>query len=95
MLELYQFEDCPYSTKVRKRLSEMEIDYILRNVSQDTSQRDRLRNISGQDEVPTLIDSDRDAIIAADEKELFNILKITMLGDPPRPWVWRVLFVIL
>lgn len=75
MLELYQFEDCPYSTKVRKRLSEMEIDYILRNVSQDTSQRDRLRNISGQDEVPTLIDSDRDAIIAADEKRIIQHLE--------------------
>ena len=75
MLELYQFEDCPYSTKVRKRLSEMEIDYILRNVSQDTSQRDRLRNISGQDEVPTLIDSDRDVIIAADEKRIIQHLE--------------------
>lgn len=75
MLELYQLEDCPYSTKVRKRLSELEIDYILRNVSQDTSQRDRLRNFSGQDEVPTLIDSDRDMIIAADEKKIIQHLE--------------------
>jgi glutathione S-transferase len=75
MLELYQFEECPYSTKVRKKLSEWEIDYILRNVSGDKSQRNRLTNISGQDEVPTLIDSDRDAIIAADEKRIIQHLE--------------------
>ncbi len=75
MLELYQFEECPYSTKVRKKLSEWEIDYILRNVSHDKSQRNRLKNISGQDEVPTLIDSDRDAIIAADETRIIQHLE--------------------
>ena len=75
MLELYQFEDCPYSTKVRKRLSELEIDYVLRNVSQDKSKRSLLRKVSGQDEVPTLIDSDRDAIIAADEKRIIQHLE--------------------
>lgn len=69
-MELYQFEEGPYSTKVRTKLSEWEIDYILRNVSQDQSQQNRLKNISGQDEVPTLIDSDRDAIIAGDEKRI-------------------------
>ncbi len=75
MLELYQFEDCPYSTKVRKRLSELEIDYVLRNVSQDKSKRSLLKKVSGQDEVPTLIDSDRDAIIAADEKRIIQHLE--------------------
>ncbi|HSF10885.1 MAG TPA: glutathione S-transferase N-terminal domain-containing protein [Nitrospirales bacterium] len=75
MLELYQFEECPYSTKVRKKLSEWEIDCILRNVSQDKSKRSLLWKISGQDEVPTLIDSDRDAIIAGDEKRIIQHLE--------------------
>ncbi|MEX2493879.1 MAG: glutaredoxin domain-containing protein [Nitrospirales bacterium] len=46
MLELYQFEECPYSTKVRKKLSEMEIDYILRNVPEDNATRNRLKSLS-------------------------------------------------
>lgn len=75
MLELYQFEECPYSTKVRKKLSEWEIDCILRNVSQDKWQRNLLKKVSGQDEVPTLIDSDRDVIIAADEKRIIQHLE--------------------
>ncbi|GJL48971.1 MAG: hypothetical protein NPIRA01_01980 [Nitrospirales bacterium] len=75
MLELYQFEECPYSTQVRKKLSECQIDYLLRNVSQDKSKRDRLKRVSGQDEVPTLIDSDRDRVIKGDETEFIQYLE--------------------
>ena len=33
MLELYQFEECEYSARVGLKMSEWQIDYILRNVS--------------------------------------------------------------
>ena len=46
MLELYQFETCPYSTRVREKMSEWEIDYLLRNVSKDKSKRQRLKKVS-------------------------------------------------
>jgi hypothetical protein len=35
LLEFYQFEACPYSRKVQEKLSELEIDYLLRNVSKE------------------------------------------------------------
>ena len=31
MLELYQYETCPYCVVVRRRLSELAVDYICRN----------------------------------------------------------------
>jgi len=75
MLELYQFEECPYSTQVRLKMSEWEIDYILRNVPQDKSKRERLKKVSGQNDVPTLVDSWRNVVIAGDEKKIIAHLR--------------------
>ena len=75
MLELYQFEECPFSTQVRLKMSEWEIDYILRNVSTVKSKRQRLKKVSGQTGVPTLVDSLRHAIIAGDEKRIIAHLR--------------------
>ena len=48
-------------------MSEWEIDYVLRNVSKLKSKRHRLKKISGQTGVPTLVDSWRNVIITGDE----------------------------
>jgi glutathione S-transferase len=56
MLELYQFEECEFSAQVRLKMSEWQIDYILRNVSRDKSKRPFLKKISGRSETPTLVD---------------------------------------
>lgn len=74
MLELYQFEECPYSTQVRLKMSEWEIDYLLRNVSKLKSKRHRLKKISGQTGVSTLVDSGRNVIITGDEKRIITYL---------------------
>lgn len=52
MLELYQFEECEFSAQVRLKMSEWEIDCILRNVSRDKSRRPLLKKISGRGETP-------------------------------------------
>jgi glutaredoxin 3 len=75
MLELYQFEECEYSTQVRLKMSEWEIDYLLRNVSKLKSNRHRLKKISGQTGVPTLVDSGRNVVIAGDEKRIIAYLR--------------------
>lgn len=75
MLELYQFEECPFSTKVRAKMSEWEMDYILRNVSKHKSQRHRLKKVSGQSGVPTLVDSLRNVVIAGNEKKIIAYLR--------------------
>lgn len=58
MLELYQFEGCPYCSKVRSKLTELGIDFIARNV--DKNDRTRVEEVSGQTGVPVLVDPNTD-----------------------------------
>ena len=58
MLELYQFESCPYCSKVRKKLTELGVDVKLRQV--DKNDRSRVEEISGQTNVPVLVDPNTD-----------------------------------
>jgi hypothetical protein len=75
MLELYQFEECEYSAQVRLKMSEWEIDCILRNVSRDKSKRPLLKKISGRSETPTLVDSIRDVILVGDEQKIIDHIR--------------------
>jgi glutathione S-transferase len=58
LLELYQFEGCPYCGKVRKKMTELGIDFIARQVDKDD--RSRVKEISGQTGVPVLVDPNTD-----------------------------------
>ena len=42
MLELWQAEWCPYSHRVRLRLTELELDWVARTVPLDRAQRDAM-----------------------------------------------------
>mgnify|MGYP000727505400 CR=1 FL=1 len=58
MLELYQFEGCPFCSKVRTRMSELGIDFIARQV--DKNDRTRVEEVSDQSGVPVLVDPNTD-----------------------------------
>ena len=58
MIELYQFEGCPYCAKVREALSRLEVDYITRTVPRGSSKRQFLMQIGGKQQVPFLVDQD-------------------------------------
>ena len=60
MLELYQFESCPYCAKVRAKLTDLQIDYILRNAPKGSRKREFIERTYGQAQVPLLIDMDND-----------------------------------
>jgi glutathione S-transferase len=60
MLELYQFEGCPYCAKVRATLNELELDYIIRSVPKGSSKRAFLEKLGGKQQVPFLVDQQRD-----------------------------------
>ena len=65
MLELYQAEDCPYSEKARRKLSELGVSYVVHNprthdgetLNQQT--RDQLIALGGEDQIPFLVDHQR------------------------------------
>lgn len=68
MLELYQFEGCPYCQKVREKLSELGVSYVVHNprLGKSDDQRvtnqqtyDELVDVGGQDQVPYLVDTER------------------------------------
>lgn len=69
-LELYQAEWCPYSHRVRTRLTELGVDVVLRQVAADRADRTAMGVATGGAVgIPTLVTpdgaiSDADAIIA-------------------------------
>ncbi len=67
MLELYQAEWCPYSHRVRARLTELGIDFVARQVAPRRSQRDAMHEATGSTTIPLLVTEDGGTINDADE----------------------------
>jgi len=63
MLELYQFESCSPCARVRRKLEELELDWVSRIVPESTERRERVIAISGQPLVPVLVDVDHKMIV--------------------------------
>ncbi|PIW37205.1 MAG: hypothetical protein COW24_01525 [Candidatus Kerfeldbacteria bacterium CG15_BIG_FIL_POST_REV_8_21_14_020_45_12] len=63
MLELYQYEGCPFCAKVRAVLSELELDYIIRNVPKGSTKRHFLQTLGGKQQVPFLVDQDNNTTL--------------------------------
>ena len=59
MLEVYQKEGCPFSRKVRTRLSELGLSWIAHSAETGTPAEEMLERISGERKVPYLVDADR------------------------------------
>lgn len=72
MLEVYQFEGCPYCSKVRKKLSQLGIDFIARQA--DKQERTRVKEVSGQRNVPVLKDPNTDTVMPESD-DIVNYLE--------------------
>jgi glutathione S-transferase len=57
-IKLYQFERCPYCTKVRGVLEAKGLEYEKIEVPLDREERTELFELSGQYMVPVLVDDD-------------------------------------
>jgi len=55
-LELYNMEASPYCRKVREALSELDLQYVVRNVPKGSPQREELAQRGGKVQVPFLVD---------------------------------------
>jgi glutathione S-transferase len=58
LLEVYQFEGCPFCSKVRQKMTDLGLDFIARQV--DPNDRSRVEEVSGQTNVPVLVDTNTD-----------------------------------
>src|SRR2546430_8419399 len=56
MLELYDFEACPYCRKVREALSELDLDYLDHPVAHGSPRRAELVRLGGKMQAPYLYD---------------------------------------
>lgn len=67
MLELYQTEWCPASRRVRERLTELGLDYLVRQVPVERDERTALLVATGADTIPALVLEDGSAVVGEDE----------------------------
>lgn len=69
-LTLYQLEGCPYCEKVAERLETLDLEYESVWVEGLHSRRDEVKRISGQRQVPVLIDDNHGVTMAESDRIL-------------------------
>lgn len=70
MITLYRLEGCPYCEIVVDRLEELEVDYESVWVEGLHSRRDEVKRVSGQRQVPVVVDDDRGVTMAESDRIL-------------------------
>jgi len=73
---LYELEGCPYCEKVADRLDELELEYESVWVPALHSERDQVKAISGQRQVPVLVD-DNFGVTMAESDRIIEFLNTT------------------
>jgi glutathione S-transferase len=69
-LTLYQLEGCPYCETVADRMDDLDLEYESVWVEGLHSQRDEVARVSGQRQVPVLVDDSRGVTMAESERIL-------------------------
>lgn len=59
-IEFYELDGCPFCAKVRQRLDELGLNYESHMVPSSHAERTEVEEISGQTEVPMIVDPDHD-----------------------------------
>ncbi len=66
MLELWQTEWCPASRRIRQRLTELGVDYVLRQVPVEKSERTALLQATGTEAIPALVTGHSHTVVGED-----------------------------
>ncbi len=68
MIELYQAEGCPYCEKVRDRMTDLGLSYVVHNprlpgdeggTVMNEQTQEQMVELGGQDQIPFLVDHER------------------------------------
>lgn len=86
MLQLFQTEWCPASHRVRERLTELGLDYLVRQVPADKRKRSDLVAAAGTDTVPVLV-TDDGTILDGEEGILAHLGEHYL--EPRGAWIHR------
>jgi glutaredoxin 3 len=72
MIKLYQAEWCPFSHRIRAKLTELGIDYEAVNVSASSEKRAELKEITGNSTIPVLAEGEK---VFSDSSEILSYLR--------------------
>ena len=72
MIELYQAEWCPYSHRVRERLTELGVDFVAHQVAPRPEEREAMREATGTDAIPALVTDD--GRVLTESREILSFL---------------------
>src|SRR3712207_2452593 len=78
-MKLYQAEWCPFSHRVRAKLTELGVDYETVNVPASSKKREELEEVAGTTAIPVLVDGDR---TISDSDEAISYLEQEYEADP-------------
>jgi glutathione S-transferase len=87
LLELYQTEWCPASARVRERLTELGLDYVVRQVPVERKARHQLLRETGSDTIPSLVLEDGSAVTG---EEPINSYLDQHFDEPPEAEAHRL-----
>jgi glutaredoxin 3 len=79
MMKLYQAEWCPFSHRIRSKLTELGVDYEAVNVSASAEKRTELKEIIGNSTIPVLVDGEK---VFSDSSEILSYLEEKYEADP-------------
>jgi glutaredoxin len=69
---LYQAEWCPYCARVRKKMTDLLLDYKTVNVPHSHAERDEVKAVSNQTSIPVLVDGD---VVLDDDDDIIPYLE--------------------
>ncbi|SFB69227.1 Glutaredoxin [Halobiforma haloterrestris] len=69
-ITLYELDGCPYCERVADRLEELDVDYESVWVDPPHSERDEVKRLSGQRQVPVLVDEEYGVTMAESDRIL-------------------------
>jgi glutaredoxin len=69
-ITLYQLDGCPYCEKVADRLDELDVDYDTEWVEALHSERNEVKEVSGQRGVPVIVDDEAGVKMAESDRIL-------------------------
>jgi len=78
-MKLYQAEWCPFSHRVRAKLTELGIDYELINVPASSKKRRELEKVAGTTAIPVLLDGQN---VISDSDEALSYLEKKYGAEP-------------
>lgn len=79
-LELWQTEWCPASHRVRQRLTELGVAYVVRQVPVEREDRGELMTATGQDSIPAVVAG---GVVVVGEAAIVRYLN-TRFVEPPQ-----------